>query len=304
MSDLDLKKFLNHHISSYVHGDPNQLSPKLAFIPIKEDYDVARVLNSILTQEQANNWLVFNTTGSFQHQDEKLFPILQLIREILFIEDNILSINAKLPESERLPQIGKYLVPEFLHTIPNIEFLYNLIAQVSTDEEKEWLLSDRFGNPILDESNEIPLRIQNSTKLYATILQVFNRVIKELFEVKGIIFIYNHLHKSDLNSLNWLEYSACGTLAESVPLFIIACYPEHLNADFLDSWPKSAKYVQFVQTEPLQFQNQQKTDIEPIIKPLDELSEEGKKKSDAELLVIGVQKIYAHFLKKGIIPQE
>ncbi|UYP48082.1 hypothetical protein NEF87_004367 [Candidatus Lokiarchaeum ossiferum] len=303
MSDSDLKKFLNHHISSYCHGNPRNISPKLVFIPIDENYDISQLIGNILTADQAKEWLVFNTTGSFHHQNEKLFPILQLIREILFIDDNLLTINAKLSDHERLPQIGKYLIPEFLQSIPNIEQLYKLIAEVSTEEEKEWILSNRNGTQLVDGLNNIPLRIQNSSKLYATILHVFNRVIKELFEVKGMIFIYNHLHKSDLNSLNWLEYSACGTLTESVPLFIIACYPEDLHPDFLDSWPKSAKYVQFIRSEPVHFidLSSSKEISKESISDIE--GKEVKKYSDAELIVRGVRKIYEHLIKNGIIPQ-
>ena len=300
MGDLELKVFLNNHISSFCRANSTELSPKVIFIPISEESDIQTELSPLLVELNASDWPVFNTYGSFHHQDEKLYPILQLIREILFIDDNIVAINASLPKSEQIPQIGNYLIPEFLQTIPKIEDLYKLIAQVASVEEQErfWTENPSPSVPLQDVQT-IPT-IQNVSDLYEITLQVFSRVISDLFEVRGMIFIYNNLQESDLNSLKWLEYSARGKVTENLPLIILACYPEELNPDFIDSWAKSARFAHFIRTKPLQFHH-----LQPIGEDLqsinDRIKSENQKQSDAELLVLGAGKILEELIKKGII---
>lgn len=246
----EMGTFLKTHLGNLIAQKTEIASPHIIFLPVPDDYEAQFHLQSLLGELQAINWLIFSTFGSFQQKEENLYPILQIIREILFIDDEIVEQNAQLPPEDRLPQIGSYIIPDFLQSIPQIDTLYKLMARLYSPEETRNIFS-QISETLESQTEEILDAFEERFHtLYQTILDVFATVAKELFQIDGMIFLYNDLHMSDTNSLQWLEYSAITPVKLERPIIIIACFPESLSAEFLQNWPPQARFSLYDPTQP------------------------------------------------------
>ncbi len=226
-----MKKIFENLLKSYCTTEKQEAGPlklpHLIFLPPSFDDSIVDIIQSTLPHDIASSWLVYPTGNSFTNSG-MLQPILELIRELLFIDPDLVQQNAELPEEDQLQQIGSYLIPDNLADIPNISLFYQVLAEEISEEEQMILFNPDADKTLPSPSiqsevhpNSDNSALENPISLNPTALIVFRRIILDLFKLEGLILIFEDFEGPNPNDIRWLELLMNQQFSENTPILFI-----------------------------------------------------------------------------------
>jgi hypothetical protein len=211
---VDAESFLPG-ILPYFQPKDGSMSPKFLLLPAGASSIFSSISQSLVSKLPNKNWLPFEIILRYPVH-EPLGLLLDVCRDLLALDDDLLRENANNPPESRLPQFGSYLIFPFFADLPHITTFFKIIAGEATAEETNFFF-DVFSDEMTDKKIEI----------FTVILEIFARAQKNMYQTDGILISINNLNMLDQDTLLWLGYFLITEI--SVPLVILSVEPPSLN---------------------------------------------------------------------------